>query len=487
MAVVELAQVHIQKGTNMNELTKLQLNNDNFEMKLLKELDAQKKSVTNQLKCGIIESVDAVNELNMITAKEKRIKKSLVSKAHTTEDGKPRKIKFQESKELWQTIMPDGKRLYAKTEEGLIDKLFDYYHLTIQKTTIRDLFVEALDEKKRTEVLAEDTFNQYEFAYKRFISEELGKRDITTVTGVELKEYTLNLVTSSTIIKSAFHEYKGVLNLIFNYAMHNEIITSNPVSCIDNKKYYKACEQDSSNPEDQILSEEEIELVIATVRKYMKRKRYDGYFINGFAILLSIETGMRVGELCSLKWSDVKDTYLHIHSQQLYNKRKGGKIYYYAPWTKNEKGKSEGGRKFPLTQNIKDILGELKTIQKAKGINSEYVFCRPDGEWIKTDAYETCLRRLMESLNFNLTNNHTFRKSLNSNIFIGRHNMPATQRAKLLGHSVATNEKYYSFGSKDCDIDALCEAFDNLSKKEVTPQSHLQVIKFDKEKTLESA
>lgn len=474
----------------MNALNKLELNNDiinSFELKLLRELDVQKKSVSNQLKCGIIDSVDAVNEIDMITAKEKRIKKTLVSKAHTTEDGKPRKIKYQESKELWQTIMPDGKRLYAKTEEGLIDKLFDFYHLTIQKTTIRDLYEVALDEKKHTEVLAEDTISQYRYAYKRFISADLGKRDITTVTGEELKEYTYNLVTSNEIIISAFKEYKGVLNLVFDYAMHHQIITANPVSCIDNKKYYKACKQDSSNPEDQILSEEEIEMVIARVRKNMTHKTYNGYFINGFAILLSIETGMRVGELCSLKWSDVKDTYLHIHSQQLYNKRKGGKIYYYAPYTKNEKGKSQGGRKFPLTQNIKNILGELKTIQKAKGINSEYVFCRPDGEWIKTDAYETCLRRLMKSLNFNLTNNHTFRKSLNSNVFIGRHNMPATQRAKLLGHSVATNEKYYSFGSKDCDLDALCKEFDKHSRNEVTPQSHLQVVRFDKEKTLESA
>ena len=93
----------------------------------------------------------------------------------------------------------------------------------------------------------------------------------------------------------------------------------------------------------------------------------------------------------------------------------------------------------------------------------------------------------MSSLNFNITNNHAFRKSLNCNVLIGKMQMPVTQRAKLLGHSVATNEKHYSFSSKDSDLDSLCEAFDNIVKKEVTPQSHLHVIKFDKEKSLESA
>ena len=47
---------------------------NNFELKLLKELGVQKKSVNKQLKYGIIESVDAVHELNMISAKERKIK-----------------------------------------------------------------------------------------------------------------------------------------------------------------------------------------------------------------------------------------------------------------------------------------------------------------------------------------------------------------------------------------------------------------------------
>lgn len=475
----------------MNELRTLKLNNDNnFEMKLLKDLERQKKEVYEQYNRGIIESVDAVNEeIEMYTAKERKIKRGLVLKAHTTEDGKPRTIKYQESKKLWQTIMPDGKRLYGKTEEILMDKLFDYYHLTIQKPTIHNLFLVALDEKEKTEPVAEDTIYQYKYAYQRFISEELGKRDITTVTGTDLKEYTMNLVTSTDIITSAFKEYKGVLNLIFNYAIHNEIINSNPVACIDNKKYMKACVQVSKKPEDQILSEEEVKKVIAKVRKNMTHGRYKGYFINGYAILLAIETGMRAGELCSIKWSDVntKDKTLHIHSQQLNNKRKGGKVYYYAPWTKDERGVSQGGRHFPLTDAIKDILDELKALQEENGIESEYIFCHRNGEWIKTDAYETCLRRLMKSLKLNVTNNHTFRKTLNCNVFIDKMHLSVAKRAMLLGHSIATNEKYYSFPSKDDDLSKLCEAFNKVAKEQVTPQSHLQVVRFDKEKTLESA
>ena len=62
----------------------------------------------------------------------------------------------------------------------------------------------------------------------------------------------------------------------------------------------------------------------------MKESRYHGYFINGYAILLSIETGMRAAELPALKWSDVHDDYIHIHAQQLQHVRKGYTEYYYA-------------------------------------------------------------------------------------------------------------------------------------------------------------
>ena len=463
------------------------MNEKNTALKLLHDFSLQKKSVQEQLEHGIINYVDATNELNMITSKERKIKEKLVLEVHITEDGIPRKLKYLEAKDLWQTIMPDKSRVTAKTKELLIEKLFDWYHLKIQSVTVKDLFEVALSLKKRTENVNPDTINQNQYAYNRCITEDFGKRNITTITKDDLKEYTQNLVHRLDLTTNAFLEYKGVLNLIFDYAKDHDIISQNPVEAIHNSTYLKSCRQPSSQADDLILSEKEIELVIATVKKRMKQKRYSGYFINGYAILISIETGMRVGELCSLKWEDVKDNVLHIHSQQLNYKRKGGKEYYYAPWTKNEKGISKGGRKFPLTNTIRDILNELKELQDKMGICSEYVFCHPDGEWIKTDAYETCLRRLMQSLSFDVTNNHAFRKSLNTNVFIGKLQLPVTQRAKLLGHSVATNEKFYSPHSKDDDLESLRDLLNGADRNEVSPKSHPNLIDFKKVKSPESA
>lgn len=433
---------------------------------LLHELELQKVSIQNQFNCGILDSIDATSELMMITKKETKIKETLVMQYHISKDGTPRTISYLENRNLYTTFMPNRSRISAKTKEALIDKLMEYYNLTINDTSFKTVFELALDEKQRTENPDSKTIEHYKSTFKRFIDVSLANKDIRKISSTDLQEYTQKLVNSpNPPSEKAFLKYKGILNLAFDYSISKGIIVSNPVIHIKNSVYKKSCAITDNSPENKIHSPQEIELIKSTVRKRMTYKTYNhGYFINGFAILFSIETGVRCGELCSLKWADVKEDYIHIHSQQLKKKAEKGKkgsTYYYAHHTKNEKGISRDGRKFPLTQAIKSLLEELKVLQDELNIQSEYIFCHEDGEWIKTDAYETCLRRLCQSLGMNVTNNHAFRMSLNSNVFIPL-GLPVTERARLLGHSVETNHKYYSFAGKN-NLQDICDLLNGIA------------------------
>ena len=60
----------------------------------------------------------------------------------------------------------------------------------------------------------------------------------------------------------------------------------------------------------------------------------------------------------------------------------------------------------------------------------------------------------MKSLGYSITNNHAFRMSLNSNVFIPN-NVSLTKRAELLGHSVETNLRHYSYAQIDAEDDTL--------------------------------
>ncbi len=74
--------------------------------------------------------------------------------------------------------------------------------------------------------------------------------------------------------------------------------------------------------------------------------------------------------------------------------------------------------------------------------------------------------------------------------------LPASERAKLLGHSVETNLKYYTFARIDEYIDELCEkinAFDdetreNLIENDMGTSGYLKIVPFQaKEKSPQTA
>ena len=90
------------------------------------------------------------------------------------------------------------------------------------------------------------------------------------------------------------------------------------------------------------------------------------------------------------------------------------------------------------------MLYEIQDKQRELGIQTEFIICKRNGDCIHTEAYDTALRRLCESLGFYITNNHAFRMSLNS-LFLIPAGFPVTERAAMLGHSVETNLAHYSY------------------------------------------
>lgn len=412
---------------------------------------------------------------------------------HTMENKRLFKLKEQAVIELHggkpfekRSRMKDGKEVFfyrAKCKNRQVES--NDYHAFIDKLaaahgiddaslggghTIDRIFKLAIEEKAKVDNSNASTIEKIRYDYMRYIDKKLSRKAIERVTDIDLKSYTRQITKSMHMTKQAFLSYKGILNLIFKYAYSHDIISSNPVDKIDNRPYLRNCDTARANPEDKILSAEEIEQVKAETNRRKTMKKYHGYCVYAYVCELAIETGMRAAELCSLKESDIRDKYIHIHSQQLYEKRDGGKMYYYADWTKDEKGVSRGGRKFPLTPAIRKILDENRAAKEALGITGEYIFYKQDGDWIKTDAYETFLRRMMQSLKMPVTNNHAFRMSLNSNVFIPL-GIPETERAQMLGHSVETNLKYYSYGRKD-NLDNLLE----LLSGNGTPPGHPLIV-----------
>lgn len=331
-----------------------------------------------------------------------------------------------------------------KSYDDVITALAEHYGIIDSKCstyTFGALFVAALDEKQAEEFIDEDTVTDYYNSFKSYISSEFSKKTITSFDASFLNRYSKELIVNKNLKEKAFLKYKGLLNLTFGYAIKHDIITDNPViKMTDTANLTKGCAK--SNAEIKIFTPDEIKRITEEITKRASMRKYtqnDGYYVNGFIMLLASETGMRCAELCALKWSDIGETCIRIHAQQLH--KKSG--YIYAEYTKDDKKHKACGRIFPLFDGVVRVLNLIKEEQERLGIVSEFVFCHIDGSWIKYEAYQSALRRLCRSLGITATNNHSFRKYFNSYVLIPA-GYTLTERAQMLGHSPETNLKYYT-------------------------------------------
>lgn len=437
----------------------------------IKDLEFQRLHLIEMKKQGIVNGVDVV--IQELSKREFKLKEQKVLSVHANAISEISIAKNGVMVKRWQTRCND-KRPRCSSYEALIEKLYEYY---FGKTVITDysfktIFEAALDEKIRTEHPKEKTIRDYYLSYKAFITDDFGARDIRLIKPSELKEYIQVTTSEVAPTKKRFYKFKGILNLVFNYACDPErrYIDINPVPA-KNKVYEKNFTPTSNRPEDKAFQPHEVEMIRSYLWERVHTLKYD---VNGYAILFSSETGLREGEIPSLKWSDVSENAIHIHSQQNDEKRDGVKVYYYNPTTKNEKGISNNGRYIPITNHIREILDELREKQKELGIVSDWVFCKEDGSWTTTVSYYESLYKVSKKLGLKLSNNHAFRMALNSYVYVPM-GLPASERAKLLGHSVDTNLKYYTFARTEEYLDELCEKINTFDAKErdFTPDSKM--------------
>lgn len=455
----------------------------NIQTEILNLMDLKNK--------GMVESVDVV--IHELAKKEFSLKEKKVLEVHSYAITQTSIMKNGKSVPKWQTNCGD-KRPRCSTYEALIDKLYEHY---FGKTAITDysfkaIFELAVQEKIDTERPKEKTIRDYYSSYKAFITDELGAKDIRLIKATELKKYIMDTVINLNLTEKRLLKLKGILNLVFNYATYPEhrILEFSPVPP-SNRQFKRYSRPVKTKPEEKAFQPTELELIRKHLWERVHSREYD---INGYAILFASEVGLREGEIPSLKWCDITDTAIHIHSQQNDERRDGKKVFYYNPTTKNEKGICRDGRYFPMHKKVKEILDEVKAKQETLGIETEWVFARRDGSWTTTVAYSEALNKVAHKLGLSLSNNHAFRIALNSYVLVPM-GIPVTERAQMLGHSVDTNLRHYTFARTDEYLSEITNKWNDfidetreVEKKKEVPRGTSNVVPFQaKEKSLESS
>lgn len=127
----------------------------------------------------------------------------------------------------------------------------------------------------------------------------------------------------------------------------------------------------------------------------------------GLGFYISLSTGLRIGEICSLKWSDINvtDGILTVNRtiERIYiieGEKKHTELVINTPKTKNS------CREIPMN---KELLGMLKPLKKV--VNDDYYILTNDERPIEPRTYRNYYKRLMEKLDIPKLKYHGLRHS----------------------------------------------------------------------------
>ncbi len=185
--------------------------------------------------------------------------------------------------------------VYGKTyDEAMQKKILAMQNMVYTQEDKKLLFAEALDafmDKKKNSVKA-STYSHYCDVIEKHIRPVLGKLPIQSITGQTIERFADQKLKNGRIDGNGGLAAKNVRDMLSIIKMALDIAQSNNI--IQNKVSFSRPRLNHRKIE--ILSSDEQAIILAQSTSYDPRK---------FGYYLCLQTGLRIGEICALKWSDI--------------------------------------------------------------------------------------------------------------------------------------------------------------------------------------
>lgn len=187
----------------------------------------------------------------------------------------------------------------------------------------------------------------------------------------------------------------------------------------------------------------------------------------GFAILFDLSTGLRIGELCGLKWQDIdfsKKTFQVRRTLQRLKTSKTEQQESETAKTKVVEGKvktDKGYREIPIQDKIFTELLEYQERQKQEKeeasdayTGNDYVFTSPIGGAVEPSTMRDMFNRLLKLANIEHANFHALRHTFATRAI--ESGVPIKAVSDILGHAtVQLTMDLYCHSSMDLKRDAV--------------------------------
>lgn len=290
--------------------------------------------------------------------------------------------------------------------------------------TINQVMTEWLYESKNQ--LKISSYQKYNTIFDKHISTQIGEIQIKFFTSKIITQFTDNLISEG-LSKETINLVLIVLEMGLSYAKERYKISIPEIHLLKTKKSQAEA---LSGAEQQIL----VQHLLST----------DDIF--SFGILLALYTGLRIGEVCALKWEDISENTIHVCKtmQRLKNSSGATEVMILPPKT------NSSDRFIPIPTTLKSIIEQHRQ-------ESGYVLARSHGKFTEPRLLQNKFAKILDECGIEKTNFHTLRHTFATRCI--ESGVDVKTLSELLGHSdVKTTLNRYvhsSFDLKQKSIDKL--------------------------------
>jgi integrase len=182
----------------------------------------------------------------------------------------------------------------------------------------------------------ESTFEEYEGVLRNHVLPVFKDHRIDSIIKGDVRDFLVSKLDGLSVKRVML--LKCVLSNVFNFALDDELISTNPTTGITKRLFPKNSGKKKTVEKAEVFTKKELNLLLESCEA--NYKEYHLFF------LMAARTGMRLGELLAIRWKDIdlKNNYIMVRQ----SRRRGR-------YTKPKNGKS---RKVDMSNQLADALRE---------------------------------------------------------------------------------------------------------------------------------
>ena len=343
-------------------------------------------------------------------------------------------------KTLYCTYLPNekkGKRTYKRrqTRKELEDLLVAFYKEQEEKIYLSTVYHEWIEKKLKERDIKQETYDRYNDNFERFFvnyKHPITKKQFKYITEDDLENYIRSVIRDLHLTHKAYEGCRTLIRGIFKLAKKKKY------TLISITRFFGDLELSSNLFKRKVVKKRKevfLKKEIIQVTDYLN-KNIDIY---NLGILLAFHTGLRVGELSSLKPTDIDGQIIQVQRTEVKYRDENRK------WkieVRDDTKTEAGDRELIIPTCAKDIWNKIIELNP----NGEYLF-ENHGKRIRGNTFNKRLATICDKLNIPRRSMHKIRKTYATTLIDKKVSESFIQ--EQMGHSdISTTRKLYYFSNE---------------------------------------